>query len=81
MMYNNYNNPKVRDNIDPTALDLHGFLPETDHRSIIVIIRLSQMKLGYYIKIGKLKDMRDSLKILSHTSDRGNTVDSEIYSR
>ena|SRR5450755_546313 len=81
MVYDNYDNPKVRGNTDPTALDLRQFLPEADHGSIIVTTRSSQVKLGHRIKVGKLEDMRDSLEILSHTSGRGNAGDGEIYSR
>lgn len=41
MVYDNYDNPKVRGNTDPTALDLYRFLPEADHGSIIVTTRSS----------------------------------------
>jgi hypothetical protein len=29
MIYNNYDNPKLAGNPDPTALDIHKFLPES----------------------------------------------------
>jgi hypothetical protein len=77
----NYDNPKLRGNTDLTAVDLCRFLPETDHGSIIVTTRSSQVKLGHCIRVGKLKDIRDSLEILSHTSGRGNVADSEICSQ
>ena len=81
MVYDNYDNPKVRGNKDPKALDLRPFLPEADHGSIIVTTRSSQVKFGHCIKISKLEDMRDCLEILSHTSGRGNAGDGEICSR
>ena len=81
MVYDNYDNPKVRGNKDPKTLDLRPFLPEADHGSIIVTTRSSQVKFGHRIKISKLEDMRDCLEILSHTSGRGNAGDGEIYSR
>jgi hypothetical protein len=78
IIYDNYDNPRLRSNTDPTAVDLRGFLPEADHGSVIITTRSSQVKLGHRIKVGKLEDMRDSLEILSHTSGRGNAVDGEI---
>jgi hypothetical protein len=81
MVYDNYNNPKVRGNTDPTTLNLGRFLPEADYGSIVVITRSAQVKLGPRLRVEKLENIRDSLKILSHTSGRGNTRDNEIYSR
>jgi hypothetical protein len=80
MVYDNYDNPKVRGNTDPTALDLHRFLPEADHGSIIVTTRSSQVKLGHRIKVGKLEDMHESLKILSHTSGRESVINDKLFS-
>ena len=81
MLYDNYDNPKVRGNTDPAAVDLRQFLPEADHGSIIITTRSSQVKLGDHIKVGKLGDIRDSLKILSCTSGRGNVADGELCSQ
>ena len=77
----NNDNPKLRGNTDPTALDLRRFFPEADHGSIIVTTRSSQVKLGHRLRVGKLENIHDSLEILSHTSGRGNAVDGEIQSR
>ena len=81
IIYDNYDNPRLRSNTDPIAVDLRGYLPEADHGSVIITTRSSQVKLGHRIKVGKLEDMRDSLKILSHISGRGNAVDGEIHLR
>jgi len=81
MVYDNHDNPKVRGNTDPTALDLRRFLPEADHGSIIVTTRSSQVRLGHRLRVGKLENIRDSLEILSHMSGRGNAINGEIYSR
>ena len=79
MVYDNYDNPKLRSNTDPSAVDLRGFLPGADHGSIIITTRSSQVKLGHRIRLEKLKDINDSLEILSHTSGRKTVPDGEPY--
>jgi len=37
------------------------------------------VKLGHRIKIGNLKDIRDSLEILSHTLRRGSIESSKLH--
>jgi hypothetical protein len=81
IIYDNYDNPKLRGNTDPTAVDLRRFLPEADHGSIIITTRSSQVKLGHRIKVGKLEDIRDSLDTLSRTSGRANVADGEYCPR
>jgi ATP/maltotriose-dependent transcriptional regulator MalT len=81
MGYDNYDNPKVRDNTDLTVLDLRRFLPEADHRSIIVTTRLSQVKLGHCLRVGKLENIRDSLEILSNMLGRERVIDGKLYSQ
>lgn len=81
MLYDNYDNPKFRGNTDPTAVDLRRFLPEADHGSVIVTTRSSQVKLGHRIRVEKLKDIKDSLEILSHTSGRRGVPDGEPYAQ
>jgi ATP/maltotriose-dependent transcriptional regulator MalT len=81
IVYDNYDNPKLRGNTDPTAVDIRRFLPEAYHGSIIITTRSSQVKLGHRIRVGKLEDVLDSLEILSHTSGRGSVVDGELYSQ
>ena len=78
LVYDNYDNPKLRGNADLAAVDLRRFLPEADHGSIIITTRSSQVKLGHRIKVDKLEDIRDSLDILSHTSGRANVVVGEF---
>jgi hypothetical protein len=39
MVYDNYDNPKMRGNTDPTAFDLYRFFPKTNHGSIIITTR------------------------------------------
>jgi hypothetical protein len=56
--------------MDPTAVDIHKFLPESYQGSVIIIMRLSQVGIGHYIQITKLENLRDSLEILSNRSSR-----------
>lgn len=70
MVLDNYDNPKVPENTDAAAVDIRRFLPETDHGSIIVTTRSSQVNIGRRVKVGKLEDVRDGLQILSDASYR-----------
>jgi AAA+ ATPase superfamily predicted ATPase len=70
MIYDNYDNPKLPANADPAAVDICKFLPESYQGSVIITTRLSQVKIGHLIRIRKLENIRDSLKILSNVSRR-----------
>ncbi|PQE29295.1 hypothetical protein CJF30_00004368 [Rutstroemia sp. NJR-2017a BBW] len=70
MIYDNYDNPKLPGNTDPTTVDIRKFLPESYHGSIIITTRSSQVRNGYQIHIRKLGDVQDSLEILSNVSRR-----------
>ncbi|KAH0533941.1 hypothetical protein FGG08_007450, partial [Glutinoglossum americanum] len=70
MIYDNYDNPKLPGNMDPAALDIRKFLPESYQGSIIITTRSSRVKIGHTIQIRKLEDVHDSLEILSNTSRR-----------
>jgi hypothetical protein len=70
MIYDNYDNPKLRGNQDPIALDINQYLPDSYQGSIIVTTRLSRVDIGYSIQIQKLRDVHDSLTILSNVSNR-----------
>ena len=75
MIYDNYDNPKVADNVDPEAVDIHRFLPESYQGSVIITTRSSRVKIGHRVRIRKLEDVRDSVKILSNASGREGLVD------
>jgi hypothetical protein len=80
MIYDNYDNPKLPGNRDPTAVDIQKFLPESYQGSVIVTTRSSQVKIGHAIHVGKLEDVSDSLKILLNTSGREGLKDGEEFS-
>jgi hypothetical protein len=65
MIYDNYDNPKSAGNTDPAAVDIRRFLSESYQGSIIITTRSSEVKVGHPIRIRKLEDVRDSVRILS----------------
>jgi len=81
VIYDNYDNPKLGGNADPAAVDIRRFLPESYQGSVIITTRSSQVKIGHTIRIRKLEDVRDSVKILSNTSGREGLVDGKGFLR
>ncbi|KAN0072345.1 hypothetical protein V8E54_009274 [Elaphomyces granulatus] len=75
MIYDNYDNPKLPRNTDPAAVDIRKFLPESYHGSVIITTRSSEVKIGHSIRIRKLEDIRDSVKILLNASRRKELID------
>ncbi|OHE90416.1 hypothetical protein CORC01_14293 [Colletotrichum orchidophilum] len=57
------------------AYDIRSYLPETDHGAVITTTRTATVKLGKHIPLGKLRDVNDSLAILTSTSERDNLVE------
>jgi hypothetical protein len=72
MIYDNYDNPKVPGNLDSSAVNIRQFLPGSDHGSVIITTRWSQVSQGRRIHVQKLAKVGESLEILSNTSGRGN---------
>jgi hypothetical protein len=65
LIYGNYDKPKLPGNGDPAAVDIHKIFPESYQGSVIITTRSSQVKIGHFIKLKKLENICDSLKILS----------------
>jgi hypothetical protein len=74
IIYDNYDNPYLPGYADPAAVDIQKYLPEAYQGSVVITTRSSQVEIGHSIQIGKLKDVRDGLEILSHTSRRENAM-------
>jgi len=70
MIYDNYDNPRVPGQLDPTAVDIRKFFPESYQGSVIITTRSSQVGIGHAIQIRKLGEVDDSLEILSNASRR-----------
>ena len=69
----------ICDNFDnPAAENIHQFLPEANHGSVIIITRSSTVKIGCRIQVRAL-DIPDSLEILSDTSLRETAINGEIF--
>lgn len=75
MVFDNYDNPKVPENADPGVVNIRQFLPEPYHGSVIVTTRESKVNVGHRMKVGKLRDIHDSLQILSDASHRDGVMD------
>ncbi|KAN0072353.1 hypothetical protein V8E54_009282 [Elaphomyces granulatus] len=75
MIYDNYDNPKLPDSMDPAAVEIPKFLPESYQGSVIITTRSSQVKIGHPIRIRKLEDVHDSVEILSNVSRQEGRID------
>jgi hypothetical protein len=71
IIYDNYDNPKLASNTDPTAIDITKYLPEVYQGSVLITTRSSEVEIGHLIQVTKLVNIYDSLKILSNASRRG----------
>jgi hypothetical protein len=58
MIYDNYDNPKLASNKDPSAVDITKFLPEVYQGSVLVTTRSSQVQIGRLIHVTKLQSDR-----------------------
>jgi hypothetical protein len=79
MIYDNYDNPKLPDNMDPAAVNIYKFLPESYQGSVIITTRSSQVKIGHPIRVRKLENLSDSLEILSNASRREGLIDGKNF--
>jgi NB-ARC domain len=70
MIYDNFDNPKTFSNTDASAVDIRQFLPRSNHGSIIITTRSSQVRQGERIHVQKLLDIREGLEIVSNMSGR-----------
>lgn len=79
MVYDNLDNPKRSDNPDKLAVDIRPFLPWSDHGSIIITTRSSQVRQGMRIHVQKLPDIREGLEIVSNMSGRKGIENGMLY--
>jgi hypothetical protein len=80
MIFDNYDNPRLPSNKDPAAVDITKYLPEAYQGSVLITTRSAQVQIGHLIQVTKLRDLRDSLKILSNASCREGLIDGKPYS-
>lgn len=79
MIYDNYDDPKLPNDTNPAAVDIHKYLPESYQGSVIVTTRSSKVEIGHTMNIRKLRDVSNSLKILSNTSRRSGLSNGETF--
>jgi hypothetical protein len=79
LIYDNYDNPKVTGNADPSAVDIRKYLPEAYQGSVIITTRSAEVKIGHRIRVGKFEDVKESLEILSHASRRECKIDGKLH--
>jgi hypothetical protein len=77
MVYDNYDNPKVPGNKDPTAVDILKYFPDAYQGSVIITTRSSKVQIGHLIRIRKLENVSDSLEILSNASGQEGLINGE----
>jgi ATP/maltotriose-dependent transcriptional regulator MalT len=78
VVYDNYDNPKLAGNTDRSAIDICRFLPEAYHGSIVITTRSAQVGIGHRVRLDKLKNVQDSLQILSNASRREGVMDGKL---
>ena len=79
-IYDNYDNPKVQGNSDPSAVDVREFLPDAHQGSVIITTRSAQVRLGRSIQVRKLADAHESADILSSMARRELSVEGKYIS-
>jgi hypothetical protein len=52
------------------AFDIRPFFPESQHGAVLITTRSATVQLGDMVRLGKLRDVQDSLEILASTSHR-----------
>ncbi|KAK3615101.1 hypothetical protein LTR56_026802 [Elasticomyces elasticus] len=78
-VYDNYDNPKVHSNNDPTAVDIRKFLPDAYQGSIIITTRSSQVRIGRSIPVRKFTGKHEAIEILSSMSRRDLAIDEYLH--
>lgn len=70
LIFDNIDNPKLPRNKDPQAYDITSYFPEAHQGSILITTRSSQLKIGKVIRVRKLRNVKESIAILAHMSER-----------
>ncbi len=70
MVFDNVDNPKLPGIKDPQAFNIKSYFPEAHQGFILITTRSSQLKIGNIIPVKKLQNVRESIAILAHMSDR-----------
>lgn len=68
----NHDTPELPGIHNPAAFDLRTFLPTAHQGKVIVTTRSAAVALGHQMRIKKMEELQDGLKILEQTSGRKN---------
>jgi hypothetical protein len=68
IIYDNYDNPKLPNSRDPTAVDIRDYPPGSLLEALIVASRSPREDIGHALPVRKLDNIQDSLNILTSTS-------------
>lgn len=79
LIYDNYDNPKFPGSTQTGAVDIQKFIPESYQGSILVTTRSSRVDLGHTMKVTKLDNFHDSIKILSNASRRQISIHGKVF--
>lgn len=77
-IFDNYDNPKLRDVEDPAAVDIRRYLPEADQGSVIITTRSARVTIGEFMSIPKLAIREESVDILSSMSRRELSLEGKL---
>lgn len=53
-----------------TGYDIQRFLPHTHHGAVLITTRSRRVEIGHRVTLGRLKNLKDGLDVLSSTSNR-----------
>jgi hypothetical protein len=67
------------DTVTANAYDIKPFLPDAHHGAVLITSRSSRVN-GKRIPLGKLRDLKDSLEVLSQTSGRAGLYEGIVSS-
>lgn len=70
LVFDNVDNPKLRDTKDPQAYDITSYFPEAHQGFILITTRSSRLHIGEVIHVKKFRQTQESIAILAHMSGR-----------
>ena len=79
IVFDNYDNPRMAGNADPAAVNIRRFLPKADHGTLVMTTRSSRVEIGHPVRLRKLNDLGERVKILLGPTECDSVVHGEIF--
>jgi hypothetical protein len=79
IIYDNYDDPDLPGIPNPAGYDIQRFFPYREHGSILITTRSPGITFGKALPLPKLRDIHQSLAILSNRSGRKTEGGEQIY--